>query len=186
MNDNKEDANGATSGPFARVSPESLREMTVVDSDSDVLPPPHEALLADEERLELEASVAQQQTGSRDLEAISRLKLSVPNLQRAQEIRGQFDVSDDPSEVGERMLHELVAGEFAVALELGDIQGAMASLFGKTVLDPQLSVEVAKGFREAVALSSAVRSRMERSLSAAATLRAQRLLLAAQRGRFHV
>lgn len=78
---------------------------------------------------------------------------------------------------GERLLHELVASEVGVALQLVDVEAGLASLLSKTVADPKLAIEVAKVFRETVALSAAVRRRMEGCLSAAATLRAQRILL---------
>lgn len=155
--------------------------MTIVD-EAEVVRPSEDGLLTHGERRDLEARL-ERESGLRVRDAVAGLTLSAANIVRAQEVLGEFDVAEEPSEVGERLLHELVAGELAVARELQDIEGAMAALLGRTVTDPALSAAVAKSFREAVALSNAVRRRMEGSLSAAAGLRAQRLLLTAQRGR---
>ena len=118
--------------------------------------------------------------------AIEALMLSGPNLDRARRARVEFAGSEDGSEVGEQLLHELVAGETAIALQVMDVEGALAALLTKTVTNPAVAMEVARVFREATALSGAIRRRIEGSLNAAAALKAQRVLLAAQRGRLGV
>ncbi len=114
---------------------------------------------------------------------VSTLTLAPANLRRAQEIGGTFRQSGEDSDVGERLLEELVAGETAVAMQLMDVEAALASLLSRTVTDPKLAMEIAKVMRETVGLSGAVRRRMENSLASVATLKAQRVLMAAQRGR---
>lgn len=107
--------------------------------------------------------------------------LAPAHQRRALEARLAFAAAGTSTDAGERLLQELVAGEVGVALQLVDVEAGLASLLAKTIADPRLATEVAKVFRETVALSGAVRRRMEGCLSAAATLRAQRLLLTMQR-----
>ncbi len=114
---------------------------------------------------------------------VSTLTLAPANLRRAQEIGGTFRQSGEDSDVGERLLEELVAGETAVAMQLMDVEAALASLLSRTVTDPKLAMEIAKVMRETVGLSGAVRRRMENSLASVATLKAQRVLMNAQRCR---
>ncbi len=114
---------------------------------------------------------------------VSMLTLSPANIRRATEIGGTFRNSGNDAKIGERLLEELVSGEVGIALELRDIEGALASLVGKTVTDPTLVIAVMKALREVIAANGSVRGRMERSLAAAANLRAQRRFLRAQHGR---
>ena len=106
--------------------------------------------------------------------------LSRQNLERAEAVRRKFDAAD-PMEVGERLLQDLVAAEVGVAFQLVDVEAGLVALLSRTIADPAMALAVARTFREAAALSSAVRRRMENCLAAAATLRAQRLLAGTRR-----
>jgi hypothetical protein len=116
-------------------------------------------------------------------DAASNLALPERSVARAVEAKGAFDRAGIESDVGERLLEELVSGELAVALELQNTEGALIALLQKAVTDPALATAVAKLTREVVGLSSAVRRRIEGSLGAVAGLRAQRAFLASHRAR---
>lgn len=109
-----------------------------------------------------------------------------PTLDRARQVRAAFARAGDDSDAAERLLLDLVGSETTIALQLQDVESALAVLLSRTVTDPRTALEVAKVLRETVALSNAVRRRVENSLNAAATLKAQRVLLASQRGRLGV
>ena len=102
------------------------------------------------------------------------------NLARALRARNDFE---NDVETGEGILQELVAGEVGIALQLLDVEAALASLLAKTFTDPRLASEVASVFRATTGLSAAVRKRIENSLDGAARLRAQRILLEQRRPR---
>ena len=118
--------------------------------------------------------------------AIPRLRLSAVNLARGQQVRKAFEDRDDDGDEGERLLEELTAAEVPIALQLQDIEGALTAMLGKAVLEPEAALQVARVLKETVALSGAVRTRMQNCLSAAANLRAQRKFLALHRGRVGV
>jgi hypothetical protein len=166
---------------------DDLAGMTLVDEDEPLSPAIDwgKMLLTATERAELDASSAKSGAQSTEDDLRASLTLSGECLTRGHQACRDFASGRDPSEVGEEILHELVAGELSIALALQDIEAAMAALVAKAVTDPKLSLAVARSFAEAVALSGAIRRRMEGSLGAAASLRAQRMLLAAQTGRFH-
>ncbi len=93
------------------------------------------------------------------------------------------DGSDgDPAE---RILEELVGGEVGLGHELQNLEGVATALLTRTIDRPELALKVSAVAREVFALSSAIRRRTENTFSAIASLRAQRVLLAAQRGRYH-
>lgn len=77
-------------------------------------------------------------------------------------------------------------GVVFVALQLQDIEAMLVAMLGKAVLEPEPAMQIVKVLRETVALSGAIRTRMQNALGAAANLRAQRKFLANQRGRFGV
>ncbi len=181
-------------GPTAPVNT-AIEKITLVDSegpegieapsdirDNDPVQELTDALMTAEEAKEF-AQMQRDATAAKPADAWSRLTLSPANICRATQIRGTFRSSGDDADVGERLLEELVAGETAVAMQLQDVEAALASLLSRTVTDPRLAMAVAKVMRETVGLSGAVRRRMENSLASVATLKAQRVLMAAQRGR---
>lgn len=163
----------------------AAREMRLVDAEEPSVARPGEELLTHDEAHDLELLSAAE-AGTRAADAVANLTLSAPNLRRAQEVRVAFAAAEDEGDTGERLLEGLVAGEVGIALQLQDIEGALASLLGKTVTDPRLALEVAKVFRETAGLSNAVRRRIENSLGAVASLKAQRVLMAAQRARLGI
>ena len=173
--------------------PTPVAQITLVDSEgpqgiealADTDDPVQEltdALITGEEAKEF-AQMQRDAGVDKSADALSMLTLNPVNLQRAREIGGTFHKSGDDAKIGERLLEELVSGEVGIALELRDIEGALASLVGKTVTDPTLVIAVMKALREVIAANGSVRGRMERSLAAAANLRAQRRFLRAQHGR---
>jgi hypothetical protein len=114
------------------------------------------------------------------------LTLSSVNLERGRQVRRAFEESGPDAEVAERLLEELTAGEVPVAMQLQDIEGALVAMLGRAILEPEAALQITKILRETVALSGAVRTRMQNALGAAANLRAQRRFLAAQKGRTRV
>ena len=86
------------------------------------------------------------------------------------------------SDVAERLLEEFVGGEVPIVRELQVVEGALVALLGKTIqVNPVLALRVAEVLRETAAVSAAVRNRIEKSLAAATSLRAQKMFLAAHR-----
>jgi len=114
------------------------------------------------------------------------LTLSLVNLERGRQVGKAFEENGPEADVAERLLEELTAGEVPVALQLQDIEAMLVAMLGKAVLEPGPAMQIVKVLRETVALSGAVRTRMQNALGAAANLRAQRKFLANQRGRFGV
>jgi hypothetical protein len=82
----------------------------------------------------------------------------------------------------ERVLLDLVAAELPLAFELRRLETQLAARVGLLLENPTLAVAVAKVLRDVANLSGAVARRVQGSLGVAANLRAQRRLLAVQRG----
>lgn len=160
-------------------------DVRLVDAAEPDAPACVEPLLTEEESLELQR--LQQEAQDRNT-AAAAANLTPPqhSLDRARQVRASFARAGDDSDAAERLLLDLVGGETVIVLQLQDVESALAVLLSRTVTDPRTALEVAKVLREAVALSSAVRRRVENSLNAAATLKAQRVLLASQRARLGV
>jgi len=158
-------------------------EPELVDNEVTVTPP---AFLPQEtEFRDREAERDRQLREKAELTAkvLPKLVLSPANLARGQQVRQAFEASGTDSDVGERLLEELVAAEVPVALELQRIEGALTAFLGEAMLESEAALQVAKVLKETVGLSNAIRSRMQNALSAAANLRAHRKFLAAHRGR---
>jgi hypothetical protein len=99
------------------------------------------------------------------------------SVQAARELRQAFANAGDDTNVGEKLLEDLVAMESAVAMSLIDTEAQTVVLLQRTLTNPALMLEVGKMAKEAVGLSTAIRRRMQGALGAAAGLRAQRRLL---------
>jgi hypothetical protein len=138
-------------------------------------------MLSHEEADDIEAMQAAG-ISARTAEAISKLTISPASLERARDVRQMFDAASD-GDPAEGLLEQLVAGEVGIGHELQNLEGVSTALLVHTIENPALALQVARLAREIVSLSSAVRRRTENTLGAIAGLRAQRLLLAAQRGR---
>ena len=150
---------------------------------NEVAPPsPHEVALHEEHEQLARTREADEESITRSMDAISTLTLAPANLERGARARTDFDASGD-GEVGERLLEELVANEVPIALQLQDVEGALATLLSRSITLPEVSLQALKVLRETVLTSNAVRRRIENSLGAAANLRAQRRFLATHRGR---
>jgi hypothetical protein len=147
-------------------------------------PPPsaHEAALQEETETVARTRETEDDAITRSMNAISTLTLAPANLERGVRARTDFEAGDD-GEVGERLLEELVANEVPIALQLQDVEGALATLLSRSITLPEVSLQALKVLRETVHVSNAVRRRIENSLGAAANLRAQRRFLATHRGR---
>jgi hypothetical protein len=165
----------------------STTETTLVDNDA-VMPrisPDEEALRAYDADLDPQRAEKSEQA-KLGTAALSSLTLSPLNLERGQQIRRAFEQGGRDADVAERLLEELTAGEVPVALQLQDIEASLTVMLGRAILEPEAAMQIAKVLRETVALSGAVRTRMQNALGAAANLKAQRTFLAAQRGRLGV
>lgn len=115
--------------------------------------------------------------------AAPSLTIATGNLARAGELRQAFASAADGSKVGEKLLEDFVGMEAGIALALLDTEAAAVALIQKTLpVDPALALKLAQVAKEVEALSSAVHRRMQNGLAAAANLRAQRHLVAMQRG----
>jgi hypothetical protein len=108
--------------------------------------------------------------------------LSEGNVGYMRKAREAFEAASD-GDAAEDVLEQFVTGEVGIGLQLQDLEAAAASLLGQALVDPTLAMATAKVMRELIAISSAVRRRTEHTLTTIAGLRAQRQLLAAQRGR---
>jgi hypothetical protein len=160
----------------------SATELTLVDNES---LEPSISEDAHEDGLELRRLERVEQ-GKLATAALATLTLSAVNLERGQQIRKAFEDSGSDADVAERLLEELTAGEVPIALQLQDIEASLVVMLGRAILDPEAAMHLAKLLRETMALSGAIRTRMQNALGAAANLRAQRKFLAAHRGRIGV
>ncbi len=109
------------------------------------------------------------------------LSLSHDSIARGVAVRTAFEHAPAGSEIAERLLEEFASGEVPIVRELQNVEGALVALLGRAVTDPILAVRVASVLKETVAVSAAVRRRVEGSLQAAASLRTQRAFLGAHR-----
>lgn len=161
------------------------REVRLVDVEERAAPePPEPQLLSAEESEELHR-LQEGEERRRAAEAVAKMTLSRPSLERIRTVRKALDVESD-GDPYEQILDQLIAGEVGIGHELQDIEAALTALMARTVSDPAMFLQVTKMAREAFGLSSAVRRRTENTMSARASLRAQRVLLAVQRGRLGV
>ena len=160
--------------------PLETREAVLVDAEYQMPEQPQE-LMTPSEAADLQRLMGNSTEPGVD---ISKLTISTESLRLIREARDTFSAASD-GDPAERILEELVVGEVGLGHELQNLEAAAISFLGKTLDRPELAVEVARVAREVVGLSSAVRRRTENSLSAIAGLRAQRVILAAQRGRAH-
>jgi len=153
--------------------------------DNEVAVPSPSFLPQETELRDREADLDRQLREKAELTAkvLPKLVLSPQNLARGKQVRDAFDASGTDSDVGERLLEELVAAEVPVALELQRIEGALTAFLGEAMLESEAALQVVKVLKETVGLSGAIRTRMQNCLSAAANLRAHRKFLAAHRGR---
>lgn len=112
------------------------------------------------------------------------LALSDESIVRGIAVREAFATGGAESGVAERLLEEFVGGEVPVVHELQKVEAALVALLGKAIqVNPVLALRVAEVLRETAAVSASVRNRIEKSLAAATSLRAQKTFLAAhQRG----
>jgi len=115
--------------------------------------------------------------------ALTECRLPAEYIERARVVRQALDSSSPAAAADERLLHELIAGDMPVALALQDAQAELVRVLQKALHNPELALSVAKVMRETVALTSAVSRRIEASLMASGSLRAQRRFLALNRGK---
>jgi hypothetical protein len=166
--------------------PDDLLDLELVEN-SVSLPPSQEEDDQPELRVYREEQTPRRDTTADQLavptDAVANLRLPQRSIDRAAEVKRAFDHAGPESDVGERLLEELVSGELAVALELENTEAALITLLQKTITDPTLATAVAKLTREVFGLSGAVRHRIQGSLGAIAGLRAQRALLTTHRAR---
>lgn len=158
-------------------------EPELVDNEVAVTPPafpPQEAELRDREA---ERDRQLREKAELTAKVLPKLVLSPANIARGKHVREAFETSSTDSDVGERLLEELVAAEVPVALELQRIEGALTAFLGEAMLESAAALQVLKVLKETVGLSGAIRTRMQNCLSAAANLRAHRRFLAQHRGR---
>jgi hypothetical protein len=164
-------------------TPAVPQETVLIDAEEPE--PAHPEFMTDAEAEDF-ARLQAADVDARAADAVATLRLAPVNLQRAHEVRVAFAQTGDDCDAAERLLLELVAGESAIAMELQDVEGGLASLLRKTVINPTLTIALAKALREVVGVNNAIRRRMENSLGAAENLKAQRRFLRAQRGRIGV
>ena len=159
-----------------------VRHVALVDAeDGRESVVPEQRLLTHEEAQSLERLHAAG-AATRAADAVGSLTLSKANLGHMRRAREAFQVASD-GDPAEEVLEQFVTGEVGIGLQLQDLEAAASDLLGRTLVDPTLAMATAKVMRELVAISSAVRRRTEHTLTTIAGLRAQRQLLAAQRGR---
>jgi hypothetical protein len=157
----------------------------LVDAEEPTTPPlPEPQLLSTEESAE-HHRLCEDEERRRAAEAAAKMTLSPPNLERVRAVGAALRAASD-GDPYEQLLDELIAGEDGIGHQLQDIEAAVTGLLAQTISDPAMFLQVAKMAKEVIGLSSAVRRRKENSMAAIASLRAQRVLLAVQRGRLGV
>ena len=89
-----------------------------------------------------------------------------------------LEASAPDAGAGEKIIHELVANQFALALAIGDaeIEGCGPKLGHYRQRNRRASVAISRALKELTTLSNAIGRRIEGALITASTLRAQRRL----------
>lgn len=108
--------------------------------------------------------------------AIANLTLAARSIEEGARISRAFK-DKGAADVAEQILEQLIAGEVPVVLELQNIEGNLIALAQRCITEPALFLKVMETFKETVAVSAAVRRRMQNSMSCAAGLKAQRRML---------
>lgn len=106
-----------------------------------------------------------------------RVPVDARLAQRGEEARRALDAAAPDSGPDERLLHELVARQLPLVLQLHEIEEQLATRLGLVMDDPKLAVVVVRVLRETVAIASATSKRIQSTLTAASALRAQRRFL---------
>jgi hypothetical protein len=105
-----------------------------------------------------------------------RLGLDPAYVERGKAALAALEASAPDAGAGERIIHELVASQVALALAIGDTQVEVVARLGHFLNEPKNLVILARALRELTTLSNAVGRRIEGALSTASSLRAQRRL----------
>ena len=112
----------------------------------------------------------------------ARLLLDPRLVERSDKAKADLAASTPGAAADERILHELAAEELGLVGALHEAEAALVAKIAAKLDDPRSAFVLAKVARELVALSSSLGRRVEGCLTAAASLRAQRHMLAGHRG----
>lgn len=88
-----------------------------------------------------------------------------------------LDATSPDAAADERILHELAAKQFPLALLLHELEAQLATRMVLVMDDPRLALALAKVLEQTVSMASAMSRRVQATLSTAASLRAQRRFL---------
>jgi hypothetical protein len=101
-------------------------------------------------------------------------------IERSKEARQALDAGAPGAGADERLLHQLVAEEIAIACTLFEAEAQLAGRLLHLLDDPKLLLAVSKVLRDVVLVRNSVTRRIEGALGVASNLRAQRQFLARQ------
>lgn len=110
-----------------------------------------------------------------------RIPVDARLAQRGDDARRALDAAAPDAGPDEQLLHELVARQLPLVLQLHEIEEQLATRLGLVMDDPKLAVVVVRVLRETVAIASATSKRIQSTLTAASALRAQRRFLVLHR-----
>ena len=107
-----------------------------------------------------------------------QLPLNPVFLARAKTTRQELDVASPNAGRDERLLHELISEEIAIASALLEAEVQLSERLLLLIDNPKLLVHITKTLKDVVHLRNSVTRRIEGALGVASNLRAQRRFLA--------
>lgn len=112
-----------------------------------------------------------------------QLPLNPAFLERAKRTRQELDAASPNAGRDERLLHELVSEEIAIASALLEAEVQLSERLLLLIDNPKLLAHVTKALKDVVHLRNSVTRRIEGALGVASNLQAQRRLLARSKRR---
>jgi hypothetical protein len=107
-----------------------------------------------------------------------QLPLNPAFVERAKRTRQELNAASPNAGRDERLLHELVSEEIAIASALLEAEGQLSERLLLLIDNPKLLVHITKALKDVVHLRNSVTRRIEGALGVASNLRAQRRFLA--------
>ena len=108
--------------------------------------------------------------------APARLGLDPAYVDRGRAALAALEASAPDAGAGEKILHELVGAQVALALAIGDTQVEVVARLGHFINEPRKLLVLAQALKELTTINAVVGRRLEGALTVASTLRSQRRL----------
>lgn len=121
-------------------------------------------------------SVEEATERERPRERTRKFGLAAAFVERGNAARCSLDEESVDASPGERILHEFVGQEVAIASAVMDAQAEIATRFAYFLDEPQQLMMLTRALKELTSVAMAIGKRVEGALTTASSLRAQRRL----------